>query len=147
MKRGLDEDGRSLSAEKDRQRAANVLKAKLQGDRTGKPGMLDSQLLEQIGLKVEGLTPLAFLCLLPVVNRLDMILSAQKEDEVPVRGFAIRVGPLSKSQIQVILPVATRTGAAKGIETVQTTLKTTQDACMQLGSRLFLVGMSILVPI
>ena len=109
--------------------------------------MLDSQLLEQIGLKVEGLTPLAFLCLLPVVNRLDMILSAQKEDEVPVHGFAIRVGPLSKSQIQVILPVATRTGAAKGIETVQTTLKTTQDACMQLGSRLFLVGMSILVPI
>eukprot|EP00434_Breviolum_minutum_P014926 symbB.v1.2.013159.t1/scaffold924.1/size151606/6 len=56
LKRGLDEDGRSLSAEKDRQRAANVLKAKLQGDRTG---------------------------------------------------------------------------AAKGIETVQTTLKTTQDACMQ----------------
>ena len=87
MKRGLDEDGRSLSAEKDRQREANVLKAKLHGDRTGKPGMLDSQLLEQIGLKVEGLTPLAFLCLLPVVNRLDMILSAQKEDEVPYMGL------------------------------------------------------------
>lgn len=35
LKRQLDEDGRSLSAEKNRQRAATVLKAKLQGDRSG----------------------------------------------------------------------------------------------------------------
>eukprot|EP00435_Cladocopium_sp_Y103_P068802 s691_g32.t1 len=56
LKRQLDEDGRSLSAEKNRQRAATVLKAKLEGDRTG---------------------------------------------------------------------------AADGIQTVQTTLRTTQDACMQ----------------
>lgn len=37
LKRQLDEDGRSLSAEKNRQRAATVLKAKLQGDRSWKP--------------------------------------------------------------------------------------------------------------
>ena len=41
LKRQLDEDGRSLSAEKNRQRAATVLKAKLQGDRSWQPFMVD----------------------------------------------------------------------------------------------------------
>ena len=46
--------------------------------------MLESRCFEQIGLKVERLTPIAFLCLLPAENRLDISrhdLECPKEDE------------------------------------------------------------------